>query len=184
MGFLLLIIGIALWSGGHLFKRLAPEKRAEMGEKGKLVATAALLASLVLMVLGYRWAAFIPVWSPPAFMTHIANLLVLIGFWFFALSSIAGTMSARVRHKQLTGMKSWAVAHLLVNGDLASILLFGGMLAWAVLSVILINKAEPTWERPANASVKNDVIALVVAVVLYGVVAFIHTWLGYYPFPA
>ncbi|MGP1356238.1 NnrU family protein, partial [Roseicyclus sp.] len=78
----------------------------------------------------------------------------------------------------------WAVAHLLVNGDLASILLFGGLLAWAVVSVILINRAEPTWQRPANASVKNDVIAFFVSLVLYGVVAAIHTWLGYYPFPA
>jgi uncharacterized membrane protein len=116
-------------------------------------------------------------------MTHIANLLVLIGFWFFALSSIPGTMSARVRHKQLTGVKAWAVGHLLVNGDLASIILFGSMLAWAVVSVILINRAQPTWERPANASVKNDGIAFVVGLLLYGIVAAIHTWLGYYPFP-
>jgi uncharacterized membrane protein len=92
-------------------------------------------------------------------------------------------MSARVRHKQLTGVKAWAVGHLLVNGDLASILLFGGLLAWAVVSVILINKAEPTWERPANASVKNDAIAFGVGLVAYGIVAAIHIWLGVYPFP-
>ncbi|AHM04093.1 NnrU family protein in cluster with Mesaconyl-CoA hydratase [Roseibacterium elongatum DSM 19469] len=183
MGYLLLILGIALWIGGHLFKRLVPAKRAAMGDKGKGLVAVALLAAIVLMVIGYRSAALVTVWVPPSFMIHISNLLVLIGFWFFALSGVAGTMSARVRHKQLTGVKSWAVGHLLVNGDLASILLFGGMLFWAVLSVILINKAEPTWERPANPSVKNDAIAFGVALVLYGIVALIHTWLGYYPFP-
>lgn len=184
MGYILLILGIALFVGAHWFKRLSPERRAAMGEdKGKGIMAVVMLAGLVLLIIGYRNAGFVNVWVPPAFMTHIANLLVLIGFWFFALSAIPGTMSARVRHKQLTGVKAWAVGHLLVNGDLASILLFGSMLAWAVVSVILINKAQPTWERPANASVKNDGIAFVVGLVLYGIVAAIHTWLGYYPFP-
>jgi uncharacterized membrane protein len=183
MGYLLLILGLALWSGAHLFKRIAPERRAAMGERGKGLVAVLLLASIVLMVIGYRGAGIVNVWFPPAFMVHIANLLVLVGFWFFALSAIPGTLSARVRHKQLTGVKAWAVGHLLVNGDLASILLFGGLLAWAVVSVILINKAEPTWERPANASVKNDAAAFGVGLVAYGIVAAIHIWLGVYPFP-
>jgi uncharacterized membrane protein len=184
MGYILLILGIVLFVGAHWFKRLSPDSRAAMGEnKGKGIMAVVMLAGLILLIIGYRNAGFVNVWVPPAFMTHIANLLVLIGFWFFALSSIPGTMSARVRHKQLTGVKAWAVGHLLVNGDLASIILFGSMLAWAVVSVILINKAQPTWERPANASVKNDGIAFVVGLLLYGIVAAIHTWLGYYPFP-
>jgi uncharacterized membrane protein len=116
-------------------------------------------------------------------MVHIANLLVLIGFWFFALSHMNAVMAAKVRHKQLTGVKSWAVGHLLVNGDLASIILFGGMLAWAVVSVILINKAQPTWVRPANPSVKNDILAFVIGAVVYGIAAWVHTLVGYYPFP-
>lgn len=184
MGYLLLILGLALWTGAHLFKRLAPARRTDMGERGKGLMAVLILGSVVLMVIGYRGAGFVNVWFPPAFMVHIANLLVLIGFWFFALSAIPGTLSARIRHKQLTGVKSWAVAHLLVNGDLASIILFGGLLAWAVVSVILINKSEPTWERPANPSVRNDAIAFGVGLVAYLVVAAIHTWLGYYPFPA
>jgi uncharacterized membrane protein len=184
MGYVLLILGVALWAGAHWFKRLAPARRAKMGDAGKGLVALLLVASIVLMVIGYRNAMVVQVWFPPMFMVHIANLLVLIGFWFFALSAIPGKLSAKVRHKQLTGVKSWAVAHLLVNGDLASILLFGGLLAWAVVSVILINRAEPTWQRPANASVKNDVIAFFVGLVLYGVVAAIHTLLGYYPFPA
>jgi uncharacterized membrane protein len=183
MGYLLLILGLALFAGSHWFKRLAPARRAAMGDPGKGLVTLGIVASIVLMVIGYRSAGFVNVWFPPAFLIHLANLLILIGFWFFALSMIQGKMSARVRHKQLTAMKSWAIGHLLVNGDLASILLFGGLLGWAVGSVIMINKAEPTWERPANASLKNDGIAFVAGLVAYLVVAFVHTWLGYYPFP-
>lgn len=184
MGYILLLLGLAIWTGAHVFKRLAPERRAALGEPGKGLVALLLVASIVLMVIGYRSAVVVNVWFPPTFMVHITNLLVLIGFWFFALSSIPGTMSARVRHKQLTGMKSWAVGHLLVNGDLASILLFGGLLGWAVFQVILINKAEPEWERPANASVRNDALAFGAGLIAYLVVAGIHTWLGYYPFPA
>jgi uncharacterized membrane protein len=184
MGYVLLVIGIALWIGAHVFKRVAPDRRAAMGDAGKGLVAVLLLGSIVLMVIGYRSAGVVNVWFPPSFTVHIANLLVLIGFWFFALSAIPGTMSARVRHKQLTGVKSWAVGHLLVNGDLASILLFGGLLGWAVFQVILINRSEPEWERPANASVRNDAIAFGVGLVLYLVVAAIHSWLGYYPFPA
>ena len=184
MGYVILIAGVALFAGAHWFKRLAPGPRAKLGAPGKGLVAVLLVADIVLMVLGYRSAGFVLVWTPPAFLTHLANLLILIAFWFFALSTIPGTMSARIRHKQLTAVKTWAIAHLLVNGDLASIILFAGLLAWAVVSVILINKAEPTWDRPANASVRNDAIAFAAGAVAYGAVAWVHNWLGVYPFPA
>lgn len=184
MGYALLIIGIVLFVGAHWFKRLAPARRDAMGETtGKGILAAVMLAGLVILIIGYRNAGFVNVWIPPAFLTHLANLLVLIGFWFFALSAVPGTLAAKVRHKQLSGVKAWAVGHLLVNGDLASIILFVSMLAWAVVSVILINRAEPTWQRPANPSLVKDALAFVVGLALYGIVAVIHTWLGYYPFP-
>ncbi len=182
-GYILLVLGIVLFAGAHWFKRLYPTQRAAMGDVGKGAVAVALLAAVVLMVLGYRAAPFIGVWAPPAFMVHVANVLILIAFWFFALSMIPGTMSARVRHKQLTAAKAWAIAHLLVNGDLAAIILFGGLLAWAVGSVIIINKTAPDWDRPTPVSVRGDVIAGIAAIIAYGVVAMIHTWLGVYPFP-
>ena len=81
----------------------------------------------------------------------------------------------------LTSVKVWALAHLLVNGDLASVILFGGLLAWAVVDVILINRMEPAWVRPAKGPVLNDVIYVVVSAVLFGVIVFVHGWLGYPP---
>ena len=82
----------------------------------------------------------------------------------------------------VTGVMIWAFAHLLVNGDLASIILFAGMLAWAVGSVILINRAEPNWDRPAPGKASKDVLLIVITLVTFSITAAIHIWLGVNPF--
>lgn len=179
-----LILGLLLWTGAHYFKRLMPEQRAAMGNAGKGVVAVGILASVVLMVIGYRAADFIPVWTPPTFMVHINNLLMLIAFFLYGMSATTGRLRGRMRHPQLTAVKVWAAAHLLVNGDLASIILFGGLLAWAVGSVILINRAEPDWKRPAPGDAKKDVLLVVITLVMFSVVAGIHAWLGVWPFPS
>ncbi len=176
-----LILGVALWWGAHLFKRLAPARRADMGEKGKGLVTLVLLASVVLMVVGYRAAEFVPVWEPPAFLTHVNNLLMVFAFYLYAASGMKTAITRTIRHPQLTGFKTWAVAHLLVNGDLASIILFGGLLAWAVVAVIVINRAEPAWVRPEPAPVKKEVMAVVGTIVVVVVVMLVHNWLGVPP---
>ncbi len=183
----LLIAGLFLWTAAHYFKRLMPAQRAAMGNAGKGVVAVALLASVVLMVLGYRAADFIPVWTPPTFLMHVNNTLMLFALWVYGSSAAKGAKAwpaDRIRHPQLTGFKIWAVAHLLVNGDLASILLFGGLLAWAVGEVILINRAEPEWTPPAKAGMATKVRLAVITLVLYGVIAGVHIWLGVWPFPS
>jgi uncharacterized membrane protein len=178
----LLVFGLLIWVGAHIFKRVAPEQRAAMGEKGKGVVAVALFISLGLMIWGYREAEFINVWYPPAFMTHINNLLMLVAIFVFGMSATTGRLRGKMRHPQLTAVKIWAVAHLLVNGDLASIILFGGMLAWAVLEVILINRAVPVWDRPEPGEAKKDIVLVVITLVVYIVVSLIHIWLGVSPF--
>lgn len=177
----LLVLGLALWWGAHLLKRIAPERRARMGEAGRGVVSVALLVSIVLMVLGYRGAEQIDVWYPPAFMTHLNNALMILAFYFFAASGMKTAITRKVRHPQLTGFKTWAFAHLLVNGDLASILLFGGLLAWAVLSVILINRAQPAWDRPAPVSASKEIMAVAGTILVTGAVMMVHNWLGVQP---
>ncbi|MEN8936191.1 MAG: NnrU family protein, partial [Planktotalea arctica] len=137
----LLIAGLILWTVTHYFKRLMPAQRAAMGAKGRGPIAVLIVVSLLMMIFGYRWAEFISVWSPPSFFTHINNLLMLIAFFVFGMSATTGRLRGKMRHPMLLAVKIWAVAHLLVNGDLASIILFGGMLAWAVGSVILINRS-------------------------------------------
>lgn len=116
-------------------------------------------------------------------MVHINNLLMLVAVFVFGMSATTGRLRGKMRHPQLTSVKIWAVAHLLVNGDLASIILFGGMLAWAVLEVILINKAVPVWDRPQPGEAKKDVVLVVITFVMFGLMTGVHAWLGVWPFP-
>ena len=81
----------------------------------------------------------------------------------------------------LLSVKIWALAHLLVNGDLASIILFASMLGWAEASVILINRADPDWTRPEPGEAKKDVLLVVITLVTFTVAVGIHTWLGVSP---
>lgn len=180
--FAILVLGLILWVAAHYFKRLMPDARAAMGDKGKGLIAILLLLSLVLIIWGYRGADFIPVWSPPSFMVHINNLLMLVAVFIYGMSATTGRLRGKLRHPQLTAVKIWAVAHLLVNGDLASIVLFGTMLVWAGGSVALINRAGP-WDRPAPGDAKKDVLLVVISLVVFAVMVGVHIWLGVWPFP-
>jgi len=178
----LLILGILLWVAAHYFKRLAPEARANMGDRGKGVAAVGILAGLVLIVIGYRGAEFVPVWNPPGWAVHVNNLLMVGSVFLFGMSATKGRLRGRLRHPQLTAVIVWAVAHLLVNGDLASIVLFGAMLAWAAGSIVLINRAE-VWVRPEPGEANRDIILVLMTLVMLGVISAVHAWLGVWPFP-
>jgi len=177
-----LILGLVLWTAGHFFKRLAPDMRAGMGNAGKGVAAAIILAGLVLMIIGYRGAEFINLWYPPTWTVHLNNLLMLIAVFVYGMSATRGRLRGKMRHPQLVAVKIWAVAHLLVNGDLASVILFGGMLVWAVVQVIVINRTEE-WVRPEPGKASKDILLVVITLVLFGVMTGIHSWLGVWPFP-
>lgn len=184
MGWILLIAGVAIWWGAHVFKRVTPERRAAMGDAGRGYVSIALLASIVLMVLGYRATPFVPLWSGPGFFLHLNNLMVLIALFLFSPAPKRGKLLAGMRHPQLIAFKLWAIAHLLVNGDVASVILFGGLLAWAVVSVIVINRAEPQWTPREGGTLAKDAMFLAASVVLLVVLGSIHGWLGPWPFPS
>ncbi|RXV67015.1 hypothetical protein C6W92_02185 [Roseovarius sp. A46] len=177
-----LILGLILWTAAHLFKRVAPELRAGMGNVGKGLVAVGVLAGLGLMIYGYRQAEFVNIWFPPAWTVHLNNLMMLGAVFLYGMSATKGRLRGALRHPQLTAVKVWAVAHLLVNGDLASLILFGGLLAWAVLEVVVINLSE-AWERPAPGEAKRDIILGVITVVLFFGMTFVHNWLGVWPFP-
>lgn len=184
MPWLMLLAGLALWAAAHLFKRLAPEKRAALGDPGRGLVAVLIILSLVLMIYGYRWAPFVPIWSPPAFFIHINNLLMLVALYVYLSAMAASHLKvARLKHPQLAGFKIWALAHLLVNGDLASVLLFGGLLAWGVVSLIIINKADGPTLRSERAPLKAEWQMALVGLVAFGVVALLHNWAGKWPFP-
>lgn len=177
-----LIFGLALWWAAHLFKRLAPGARAKIGNAGRGLVTVLLLLSIWLMVKGYGQADGPYFWGRSAALVGINNLLMLFAVYLFAVSGAKTALARRIRHPMLTAVKVWATAHILVNGDLPSFILFGGLLAWAVVEVIVINRAEPVWTRPEPAPRDKEVKAIVITLVVFGVLAGTHHWLGYPPF--
>jgi uncharacterized membrane protein len=184
MGFVLLILGVALWCAAHFFQRLLPEQRAAMGDAGKGAVALALVVSILLMIFGYRMTDFIHVWAPPTFMVHINNLLVLIAIYMMSPAGAKGRLLNKMRHPMLGGFKLWAFAHLLVNGDLASIVLFGGLLAWAVAEVIVINRSEPDWTPGEPGTYGKDAMFFVASIVLLGLIGYVHGLVGPSPFPS
>ena len=182
-----LIVGLALWVAAHAFKRVAPAARASlqdrMGDASKGVFAVLLLLSVVLMVVGYRWAEFIPLWQPPAWGIHLNNLLMLVAVALFGLGNSKSRLRGRLRHPQLTGFATWCVAHLLVNGDVASLVLWGVLLVWAVAEVPLINASEPTPPRFEGGTLAGDIRLGIITVVVFAVIVVIHGWLGPWPLP-
>lgn len=178
----LLILGLALWWAAHLFKRVAPEARARMGNAGKGVAAVAILASVVMMYFGYGAARPEAAvwWGRNPALVGINNLLMVFAVYLYAVSGTRAALARRIRHPQLTAVKVWALAHLLVNGDLPSVVLFGGLLAWAVVSVIVINRAQRDWVPPV-AKPGAEVKAILGTVIVTVVIMLIHNWLGYQP---
>jgi hypothetical protein len=82
----------------------------------------------------------------------------------------------------LAGFGLWAFAHLLVNGDLTAIVTFGGLLAWALVEMRVINAAEPEWSPNPPGQIKFDAMFLAASVVALAVIGYIHAWLGVWPF--
>lgn len=178
----LLIIGILLWILPHVFKRMMPDLRAQLGDKAKGIVAVTLLISVALMVVGYRGAEVVPVYTPMPGMGHVNNTLMLISVFLFGVGGTKGTLFPKMRHPMLWGTVIWGVAHLLVNGDMASVVLFGAMILWALLEMVLINRSGP-WVRPeVGRGLKGDAMNLVGTVVLYAIFTGIHIWLGHNPF--
>ncbi len=176
---IILVAGVALFIAALMSKRLAPGLRDTLGKGG---VAALLVISVILMVWGYRAAPFTPVYTPLPGMGHLNNTLMLVAIFLFGVGGTKGTLYTRMRHPMLWGTVVWAIGHLLVNGDIASLVLFGGLGLWAIVEMGLINAAGP-WSPPAaGRGFKGDAMNLVGTVVLYGLIAGIHIWLGHNPF--
>ncbi len=180
----LLIAGLVFWFAGHLWNRFLPGLYTGLGKAAYGVSAVIIILGVVLMVLGYRAADTTFLWIGPAFFTHINNLLMLFAiFTYMATITPRGTawVVGNVKNPQLTGFKIWAFAHLLVNGDIASIVLFGGLLAWAVVEVILIKRQGEKFDR-SKAKVKSPVVHAAISLGVFIVIGGVHMWIGPSPF--
>lgn len=178
----LLILGLALWVAAHVWKRVAPGSRARFGKKGRLIVAAASVAAIVLIVLGYRSADGTVYWGREPMWVGVNNLLMLLAFYLYAASGKGTRVTRWIRHPQLTAVVVWSVAHILVNGDTPSFILFGGLALWALAEMALINSVLGPRGAYHAPPIKSEVIAAVATVVVFAIVAGIHAALGYNPF--
>ena len=184
---LLLIFGLIVWTAVHFWKRVAPDHRAKFGNPGKGIVAGMIAVSILLMIFGYRmWDGAI-FWGRSGALTGINNLLIVIGFYIYATGAPGpgkprAKLGRTLRHPQLVGFSLWAIAHLIVNGDMPSFVLFGGLLAWAIASMIIINRAEPEWTPAPAGPASKEISPIIATVVMVAVISGIHIWLGYNPF--
>jgi uncharacterized membrane protein len=180
MGLLVLILGLILFLGVHTLttqRKLRAQVIAAAGEGGyKIGYTLASFVGLALIIWGfakYRATGWIDVWNPPVALKHISVALMLPAVILVVASYIRGRIYTTLKHPMLTGIKLWAAAHLLANGDLGSIILFGSFLAWAVYDRISLKSRSDAGGPPIPVGGPGiDLIAFAVGLVAYLALAF------------
>lgn len=187
---LLLFLGLILFLGMHSVSIVAESFRDRMAAKSEIAWKAiyglVAIAGFILVIRGYAAARLDPIvlYSPPVWLRHIASLLLLPVFILFFAPYLPGRIKTATKHPQLIAAKLWAIAHLLVNGTLADVVLFGSVLAWAVADRISLKRRKPRPLPGAPESAINDVILVVVGLGAYAAFAFwLHAaWIGVAPF--
>ena len=186
----LLILGLVVFLGTHAFTMARARRAALVSRLGegpyKGLYSLLSLIGIVLIAYGfgqYRAGDWINVWYPPVWTRHLALTLNIFAFIFLAAAYIPGRIKRALKHPMLAAVKIWALAHLLANGDLGSILLFGSILAWAVMARISAKRRRDEVRDHAGPAVepagwRNDATAVVVGLVAWFAFArWLHPWL-------
>jgi uncharacterized membrane protein len=181
MGLALLVLGLALFLGPHVFitrrgaRGAVIERIGEWPYKGLL----AVLSILGLYMIGkgfalYRDAGMIEIWDPPDWTRHITVALMWPAVIFVTAAYIPGDIKRVLKHPMLVGVKLWAVAHLISNGDLGSMIIFIAVLAWAVYDRITLKRRSDPGSPPIPVGGRrNDVAAVIVGTILYFALALV-----------
>ena len=181
MGLSVMILGLVLFFAAHVFttkRELRAKVRARLGENTyKILYSLVSLVGLVLIVRGfahYRVVGEIGVWNPPKAFKHLAEILMLPAVILVVASYIRGRIFTALKHPMLASIMLWAAGHLLANGDLGAIILFGSFLVWAVYDRISMIWRSDNGAPPIPVGgVTNDLIAVVAGVVAYLALAFV-----------
>lgn len=185
----LLILGIILFLGAHSLPIARGARSgliARVGDKSYRGLFSALSAiGFVLIVYGfhtYRAEGWVQVWTPPVWTRHLT--ITLMWFAFVALASMNPRPDAPpsrirgwLRHPMLVAIKIWALAHLLANGDLGGMILFGSFLAWAVVDRIAVKRRGNLGAPRATAFTRPDTVAVIAGTIAYVAMMFLHPWL-------
>ena len=179
----MLISGLLIWSLVHLLPALAPQhKQAIISRRGekvyKLAFTICILASLALIIFGWRSTSPVFLYQVPVGLMHFAKLLVLIAFILFGASNYPTRIRNFIRHPQLTAVVVWASAHLIMNGDSRSIWLFGGLAIWAILEMVLINRRDTEWVKQPAPGWGREIRGFIISLVVFVVFVMIHPYIA------
>jgi len=184
---IVLILGLVIFLGLHSVRIFAePWRQGQIARRGegpwKGIYSLVSLVGLVLIVWGYGLARQDPIvlWSPPVWTQHIAvtlNLIALVLLAFFIVPS--GRIKTRLGHPMLLSIKVWAFAHLIANGTLADVLLFGSFLVWAIMDFAASRRRDRAQGIVRIAGpARNDAIAVVVGVAIWAALVWrLHYWL-------
>jgi uncharacterized membrane protein len=175
MGLAILVVGLVAFIGAHVFVSLRGPRAAVIARIGegpyKGLMSLVSLAGLILVGYGfgqYRADGWINVWSSPRWTYYVTQLLMWPASIFVVAAYIRGNIWRVLKHPMLVGVKTWAVAHLISNGDLGSIVLFGSFLAWTVYDrITLKHRTDPGAPPIPVRGHRNDIIAVVVGTLLY-----------------
>lgn len=179
----LLVLGLVLFLGIHVFTTLRAPRAAVIGRLGegpyKGLYSLVAAIGLVLIVWGfsrYRSEGYIQVWNPPFAIFH-PIALVLLWFALVALTATyapTGRIKSLLRHPMLVAVKAWALSHLLVNGDLGSLLLFGSLLVWAIYDRIAVKRRGDMGAVAVASFGRNDAIVIVIGTLAFFVILWLH----------
>lgn len=189
----LLILGLILFLGTHSIRMLAPGWRERMiGSLGEIpwkgLYSLVALVGFILIVIGYGQIRFTQtwLWVPPTWTHHITALLMIPAFILLVAAYVPGTvMKAKLGHPMVLAVKTWAFAHLISNGTVADLVLFGGFLVWAIANFAISRRRDrATGVTYPAIGAGRDVVAIVIGLVAYGLFAFyLHALLiGIKPF--
>ena len=175
MGLAIMIVGLAVFFGAHTLTTMRPQRAALVARVGEVPYRVAYsVVSLVAIVLigygfaRYRAAGMIDIWDPPRWLRHVNNLLLWPAFICIAAAYIPGDIKRVLKHPLLVGIKLWAFGHLLTNGDLGSMILFGSFLAWAVYDrITLKRRSDPGAPDFGLGGRDCDTLAVVVGTLIY-----------------
>ncbi|HLN49232.1 MAG TPA: NnrU family protein [Steroidobacteraceae bacterium] len=178
----ILILGLAIFLGMHSLVIISPELRTRAVQRfgegvWKSLHGLISLIGLALIIQGFGLARQAPIalYTPPGYLRLAAFLFMLPVFPLIIAAYLPGRIKTAMRFPLLVAVKCWAFAHLLANGGLADVLLFGGFLAWAVLDRISLKRRPPLAVRTVPAGPLNDVIAVLLGLAVYALfIGWVH----------
>lgn len=182
----ILVFGLIVFLGVHSVRMIAPGLRQRIIDRTgpltwKLAYTGMALIGLSLIVLGYGLARRDPwiLYAPPFFLRHVALLVMLPVFPLLLAAYLRGRITVLLGHPMLIATILWALAHLMANGSMADVLLFGGFLVWAVFDWGSNVRRQPSAKGSVQVAWgRNDLISIVGGLVAYGIfVGGLHAWL-------